>query len=113
MHVYSCDKRTADRVCAFDVLPDSDADAVTNLVAAALGEHQETDGTLILTDVVGATPSNIAHRMLSHAHTAVIAGVNLPMVLTALCHRDESLPEVARLVKDAGMMSIIEAKPEH
>ena len=109
VHVYSCDKRPD----AFDVLPDSDTDAVAGLVTSALGTEKNTDGTLILTDVVGATPSNIAHRMLKHDKVTVIAGVNLPMVLTALCHRDETLENVTKLVKEAGMMSIIEGTLEH
>lgn len=113
VHVYSCDKRTAERVRAFDVLPDSDTDAVAGLVTSALGTEKNTDGILILTDVVGATPSNIAHRMLKHDKVTVIAGVNLPMVLTALCHRDETLENVTKLVKEAGMMSIIEGTLEH
>ena len=113
VHVYSCDKRTADRISAFDVLPDADADAITNVVTSALAAKNDTDGTLILTDVIGATPSNIAHRLLEHDKTTVVAGVNLPMVLTALCHRDESLNEVTHLVKEAGMMSIIEGTIEH
>ena len=113
MHVYSCDKRTADRIHAFDVLPDADTDAVASVVTAALQAEQDKDGVLILTDVLGATPSNIAHRMLEYDNTTVIAGTNLPMVLTALCHRDEKLEEVAHLVKEAGMVSIIEAPQEH
>ena len=113
VHVYSCDKRTADRIHAFDVLPDSDTDAVASVVASALETEKNRDGVLILTDVVGATPSNIAHRMLEYDKTAVLAGANLPMVLTALCHRDENLTDITRLVKEAGMVSIIEGTLEH
>lgn len=107
VHVYSCDKRTADRVRSFDVLPDADADAISSLVQAAIGAESSQE-TLVLTDIVGATPSNIAHRTLTLENTSVVAGVNLPMVLTALCHRDENLQEVVRLVKEAGMSSIMQ-----
>lgn len=113
VHVYSCDKRTADRIHAFDVLPDSDTNAVASVVASALETEKNRDGVLILTDVVGATPSNIAHRMLEYDKTTVLAGANLPMVLTALCHRDENLTDITRLVKEAGMVSIIEGTLEH
>ena len=58
--------------------------------------------------LVGATPSNIAVKLLSLSNTAVIAGVNLPMVLTALCHWDDSLEKVTALVKEAGSGSIMQ-----
>lgn len=107
-HVYSFDKRTAERIRAIDVLPDADADAVADLAKAAVSADSDHDGALILTDVVGATPSNIAVKLLSLSNTAVIAGVNLPMVLTALCHWDDSLEKVTALVKEAGSGSIMQ-----
>ena len=105
-HVYSFDKRTAERIRAIDVLPDDDA--VADLAKAAVSADSDHDGALILTDVVGATPSNIAVKLLSLSTTAVIAGVNLPMVLTALCHWDDSLEKVTALVKEAGSGSIMQ-----
>ena len=107
-HVYSFDKRTAERIRAIDVLSDADADAVADLAKAAVSADSDHDGALILTDVVGATPSNIAVKLLSLSNTAVIAGVNLPMVLTALCHWDDSLEKVTALVKEAGSGSIMQ-----
>ena len=108
VHVYSCDKRTADRIHSIDVLADADADAVADLAKAAVSADSESDGTLVLTDVVGATPSNIANRLLSLNNVSVVAGVNLPMVLTALCHWDDSLENVTALVKEAGLGSIMQ-----
>ena len=67
------------------------------------------DSCLILTDIVGATPSNIAESMLQADNTAVLSGLNLPMVLTALVHRDEPLSDVVRAVSEAGIASA--AKP--
>lgn len=48
-------------------------------------------GVLILTDIYGATPSNIASRLLVPGRVEGIAGVNLPMLIRALQYREEPL----------------------
>jgi PTS system ascorbate-specific IIA component len=52
------------------------------------------DGVLVLTDMFGATPSNIAAKLLKPGKVEGIAGVNLPMLIRALTYREEPL-EVA------------------
>lgn len=106
-HVFSHDDRVADRVEAFDIPTDSDADEWRTQIAEKL--PKAPDSCLILTDIVGATPSNIAESMLQADNTAVLSGLNLPMVLTALVHRDEPLSDVVRAVSEAGIASA--AKP--
>jgi len=49
------------------------------------------DGVLILTDIYGATPSNIAARLLRPGRVEGLAGVNLPMLIRALTYRNETL----------------------
>ncbi len=106
-HVFSHDPRIANRIEAFDIPADADSDALRAQIAAEL--PKAPDNCLILTDIVGATPSNIAESMLQYDNTAVLSGMNLPMVLTAIVHRDDSLEEVIRLVSEAGLSSA--AKP--
>jgi mannose PTS system EIIA component len=48
-------------------------------------------GVLVLTDIYGATPSNIAMKLLKAGRVEGIAGVNLPMLIRALTYRDEPL----------------------
>jgi PTS system ascorbate-specific IIA component len=48
-------------------------------------------GVLIMTDVFGATPSNIAMKLLKPGTVEGIAGVNLPMLLRALTYRDKGM----------------------
>ena len=48
-------------------------------------------GVLVLTDIYGATPSNIATKLLKPGKVAGIAGVNLPMLIRALTYREEPL----------------------
>jgi PTS system mannose-specific IIA component len=51
-------------------------------------------GVLVLTDIYGATPSNIATRLLRKGRVEGVAGVNLPMLIRALTYRDEPLESV-------------------
>ena len=48
-------------------------------------------GVLIMTDIFGATPANIAMKMLKPGKIEGIAGVNLPMLLRALTYRDKGM----------------------
>lgn len=49
------------------------------------------DGVLIMTDIYGATPSNIATKLLVPGRIEGLAGVNLPMLLRALTYRDKDM----------------------
>ncbi len=49
------------------------------------------DGVLILTDILGATPANIAAKLLVPGHIEGVAGANLPMLLRAITYRERSM----------------------
>jgi PTS system ascorbate-specific IIA component len=51
-------------------------------------------GVLVLTDIYGATPSNIAMQLIKPGRVEGVAGVNLPMLIRALTYRDEPLESV-------------------
>lgn len=106
-HVFSHDPRIAERVEAFDIPADANAQELREQIATRL--PSSPDSCLVLTDLVGATPSNIAESLLQADNTAVLSGMNLPMVLTAIMHRDEPLADVVRCVSEAGIASA--AKP--
>ncbi len=72
-------------------------------------EMDRGSGVLILTDMFGGTPTNISLALLSHGHTEVITGVNLPMVLKALGSRDKKLEDLAQEIKSAGKQGILVA----
>ena len=64
-------------------------------------------GVLVLADIYGATPSNIA-RQLCHAERVMgVAGANLPMLLRVVCSTDKTLPELAEIAVEGGRESII------
>ncbi len=105
MHIYSCDERVRERIVAIDVAPDDDIAQVSQDVAERIRANADKQ-TLILTDLVGATPSNIAESFVRAPDVVVATGINLPMVLTAVCHRDEPFEELVDLVMKAGRDSI-------
>ncbi len=107
MHVYGNDEHSLRSLTAVDVSPDADTAAIADSISAKLGSDlPERTSTLILTDVIGASPANIAEQLLRHADTALITGVNLPMVLTAVCHRHKAFDQLCALVKEAGSFGI-------
>ena len=64
-------------------------------------------GVLLLTDMFGGTPTNIAASYLGDAQVEVVTGVNLPMVIKlAAQEKEETLPELARRVRDEGQQQI-------
>ena len=64
------------------------------------------DGVLVMTDIYGATPSNIAAKLLQPGKVEAIAGVNLPMLIRALNYRDEPLASVAGKALEGAMEGI-------
>lgn len=50
------------------------------------------NGVLVMTDIFGATPSNIACKLLVPGRVEGVSGVNLPMLIKALCYRDQPMP---------------------
>lgn len=70
-------------------------------------------GVLILCDVFGATPSNIAQRLQEPGRVEGVAGVNLPMLLrVVVCSRDRPLTEMAQRALDGGRECIISMNSE-
>lgn len=103
LHVYACDTKTVSCISAVDVAPDCDVRTVSDSITASLAADCSY---LILTDIAGASPANIANKLLELADVKVLSGANLPMVLSALCHIDQPFGELAKFVKNAGILSV-------
>ena len=71
-----------------------DPDALLPVAEDLIRFLDQGAGVLVLTDMYGATPSNIAARLLRPGRVEGIAGVNLPMLIRALSYRDEPLSAV-------------------
>ncbi|MDR1696439.1 MAG: PTS sugar transporter subunit IIA [Endomicrobium sp.] len=81
-------------------------------IDSLLKSINEDDGVLILVDMIGGTPCNASAPMCRAFNTEVVAGVNLPMVLSALfaCKTVGSAAELADKVLLDGQKSVINVK---
>ncbi|WP_165070610.1 PTS sugar transporter subunit IIA [Desulfovibrio sp. ZJ200] len=66
-------------------------------------------GVIILTDMFGGTPTNLALSLLGNHNVEVVTGVNLPMLLKVFTSRDKELEELAQLAGEAGAKGIVVA----
>ena len=110
------------RDCAMHVFPDC-AQAVVAIdvppyeppedtLATAMQQLQSPQDTLVLTDVMGATPANVAQRLLVVQGARLIAGVNLPMLLRTVCYRHENLEALTRRALDGGTQGVVQLNPQ-
>ena len=61
--------------------PDDNMEARRDDILAAIGRVDAGDGVIVLTDMFGGTPSNLAISVMDETRTEVIAGLNLPMLI--------------------------------
>ena len=100
---------------AIDVEPAMSPETVESLARAALARLNAPE-VLVLTDVFGATPCNVAQRLADGVHIRVVAGVNVPMLWRSLCYLGEPLDAlVARAVSGAsqGVMQVAQTRPQN
>ena len=102
-------------LAAFDVqpnVPPEETLAAASLALDLLG----TTNTLVLTDMFGATPCNVAHKLIDGVHAKLVAGVNLPMLLRCVTYRHEALDAlVARALAGGtqGVMQVAVTAPQN
>ena len=100
---------------ALDVDPAMPAEAVEGLAREALARLNAPE-VLVLTDVFGATPCNVAQRLSDGVTVRVVAGVNVPMLWRSLCYLGEPLEAlVGRAVSGAsqGVMQVAQTRPQN
>jgi len=84
-----------------------DVDAARDEVQRAITRVSQGAGVLLLTDMFGGTPTNIASMFLEDGNIEVVTGVNLPMVIKLASHEgSSSLFETARRVSELGRQGI-------
>ncbi len=94
-------------VTAISIGWQDDVEAARDEVERSIARVSRGAGVLLLTDMFGGTPTNIASMFLSEGEVEVVTGVNLPMVIKlASLKAGVPLPEVARLVRNQGRDAI-------
>ena len=120
------------RTCALHVFPDCGGDVAAidvqpnlppeeTLATARIAMDQlvragQTRGVLVLTDIFGATPCNVAQKLVDGDSSRLITGVNLPMLLRSVSYRNEPLEAlVSRAVVGGtqGVMQVAITAPQN
>lgn len=119
---------TALRQCVLHVFPDAGSALVALDVEAEAAPEQTleqarallrqlgTQQTLILADLFGATPCNVASKLVDDIDCRLLTGVNLPMLLRAVSYRHEALESLAgRAMMGAsqGVVSVAGTAPQN
>ena len=104
LHVYP---DAGDGVVALDV-PPSENPEITRAAAKALLSRFDTPQALVLTDVFGATPCNVAQKVVDGIHSKLVAGVNLPMLLRTVNYRHEALDVLVTRALAGGAQCIMQ-----
>ena len=74
---------------------------------ALVKELDAGEGVLILTDIYGGTPSNMASKLLIPGKVEAVAGVSLPMLIRVLTYRDRDLPTIVTKAISGGCEGVL------
>jgi len=85
---------------------DSDPDYLVLEGKALIDQLDDGDGVLVLTDMFGATPSNVAAKLVS-GKVACVAGINLPMLVRVLNYSELNLRELAQKALSGGIEGVM------
>jgi PTS system ascorbate-specific IIA component len=102
-------------VAALDVQPNVSPEETLSAARIALAQL-DTPHTLVLTDIFGATPCNVAQKLVDGVRSKLITGINLPMLLRTVSYRHESLDAlVSRAVVGGtqGVMQVAITAPQN
>jgi PTS system mannose-specific IIA component len=85
------------------IAPDDDMESRRRDIIAAVEQVENGSGVIVLTDMFGGTPSNLAISVMEPGRIDVVAGINLPMLIKLASVREEkTLDEAVTSAQDAG-----------
>ena len=99
--------RESPNLKALQILADDDPQRKEDEARELIAQLDTGNGVLLLSDLFGATPDNIARRLCQPGRVEGIAGVNLPMLLRAVCYSGKTLAEVAQKALDSGRNCVL------
>jgi len=95
------------KVDAFSIPPGSDTDFAMTSAAARVRKLDSGDGVLVLTDIFGATPSNVIDKIQPlGVKLRRVSGLNLPMLLRVLNYSEQNLAELAQTAADGARAGV-------
>jgi PTS system mannose-specific IIA component len=106
-------------VAAVDVQPNLSPEetlAMARIAMEQLSQPANVTGVLVLADIFGATPSNVAQKLVDGANSRLVTGVNLPMLLRSVSYRHEPLEALmsrALIGGTQGVMQVAITAPQN
>ena len=92
-----------DAVRAICIGPDDDMEKRLEDIAAAVEQVDDGKGVILLTDMFGGTPSNLAISLMDRADLEVLAGINLPMLIKLVSVRGQlALADAVTAAEESG-----------
>jgi PTS system mannose-specific IIA component len=98
-------------VAAIDVQPNMPPEETLATARIAIDQLSRTgpvSGVLVLTDIFGATPSNVAQKLVDGVKSRLITGVNLPMLLRSVSYRNEPLEALVSRAVIGGTQGVMQ-----
>lgn len=93
------------------ITPQDDPQLILPLAIRLARSVDSGQGILVMTDIFGGTPSNVASHLLVPGKVEGIAGVNLPMLIRALTYRNEPLAVVLEKALSGGTEGVVRMPP--
>jgi PTS system mannose-specific IIA component len=85
------------------LLPQDDIEAKREEILDAVHRTENGSGVVILTDMFGGTPSNLAHSLMDGRNIEIVAGMNLPLLIKlASIRKTKDIHEAVLLAQEAG-----------
>ena len=92
-----------ERIAPICIGPEDDMESRRADIAAAIAEVDEGQGVIVLSDLFGGTPSNLAISLMETGRVEVIAGINLPMLIRlGSARRTMKVTDAVAAARDAG-----------
>lgn len=110
-HIYG---DVPENIFAVNVPAHEDVKLTLNKLQNLVDGLEGVEEVLVITDIMGATPSNVASRLVNNFNSLkqiqVITGVNLPMLLRAITHRHEPLTQIIEKALQGGQQGIMKIR---
>lgn len=92
-----------EKIETISLFPNDDIEAKRKEILDAVNNVDDGQGVVILTDMFGGTPSNLAHSLLEGRNVEIVAGMNLPLLIKlASARKSNALHEAVLLAQEAG-----------
>lgn len=95
--------------CSFSA--GDDVERFESRVMDTVRKADDGDGVLILTDLIGATPCNVAQRLAPTHRVRVLSGISLPMVLRVFTYARSDMAQLIQRAGDGARVGVIECGP--